>query len=238
MSDNIKYTIFSLRENYQVLKTAYEKVSFTGTIDEVLKKLRKNKGYNIRINPKKDCIAYGDFDHTTKENFKDFLNILCDKFEVTLDQISYTKSKKENEYSYHWSIPSIQTTPEFLKDLFTKSETLKKYIKPNEHKQKQLDTKVYDERFLRLPGQTNDEKPLEHRIMRGEMKHFIVECLDSVKSIIKFDEEDEEEEDEEEEDEEEKELDIEKVNKYLELLDADIDYNDWLSVGMALKNEG
>ena len=67
------------------------------------------------------------------------------------------------------------------------------------------------------------------------IRHFIIECTDEIKSVIQFNDEEEKDEDEEED---EQELDIEKVNTYLELLDSDIDYNDWLSVGMALKNEG
>jgi len=49
---------------------------FSGSIDQVLKKLEKNEGWHIRINPDKPCIFYGDFDHTTKERFRDFLACL------------------------------------------------------------------------------------------------------------------------------------------------------------------
>ena len=99
--ENYKNTTEEFFENEKVMPDA----KFHGTIDQVLEKLEKNEGWHIRINPEKPCIFYGDFDHTTKERFSEFLALLCVKLDVTLNEISYTKSKKVGEYSYHFSVP-------------------------------------------------------------------------------------------------------------------------------------
>ena len=141
MDENNIYKIYRL-ENYKITKDKYDDVCFSGTIDEIVEELKQNKGYNIRVNPDKPCLAFGDFDKTTKEGFKNFLDVLCKDFQCKLEDISITKSKKLEEcegfkdvyvhfvnktiqipnrvisYSYHWSIPSIETTPKYLKQYF------------------------------------------------------------------------------------------------------------------------
>ena len=108
------FTIYKL-SNYIVKKNeddSFKCDSYTGTIDKVLKRLQKNKGYHIRINPEKPCIAFGDLDHIPSEDvFNKFITLLAHLFQVNRNEISYTLSNKENELSYHWSIPSMESTP-------------------------------------------------------------------------------------------------------------------------------
>ena len=167
------YKIYSLPNDYKVLEVNFTKPEccFEGTIDEIIEKLKEDKGWHIRINPDNKCIAYGDFDHTTKEEFNKFLSVLCIEFKCTLSDISYTKSKKSNiEYSYHWSIPSIETNTKYLLNEFTKNIIYKEFGT-------RLDKNVYHSLFLRLPYQTNNIKNLKHKIMNGTMKDFIIEYI-------------------------------------------------------------
>jgi hypothetical protein len=115
---NNLFKIYPL-QNYKTLEKTFNKNVVEGTIDEIIEKLQSNKGYNIRVNPDKPCIVYGDFDHCTQEEFNNFLKVISDEFECKLNEISYTESIKPNEYSYHWSIPSLKISkPEELKKVF------------------------------------------------------------------------------------------------------------------------
>ena len=99
----ILYNIYKLK-NYFNTETEFEsgvkvnpdgtiqKFKFEGTIEEVLKKLEKDRGYHIRINPTATTILYGDFDHTTPELFNAFLNKLSKMCQVEIKDISYTES--------------------------------------------------------------------------------------------------------------------------------------------------
>jgi hypothetical protein len=89
---------------------------------------------------------------------------------LTINEISYTLSEKQNEFSYHWSIPSIQSTPKNLKNLFQKPmfNNFKDYI----------DFSVYSKHLFRLPNQTNKDKLIPHFISNGKMKDFIFDYVD------------------------------------------------------------
>jgi len=62
----------------------------SSSIDKIIKKLTKDKGYNIRINPDEPCIVYGDFDKSTLEHFQEFLALLSACLNVQIDEISYS----------------------------------------------------------------------------------------------------------------------------------------------------
>ena len=59
------------KDNYDYFK--YQ----SSNIDKIIKKLQKDKGYNLRIEPNERCIVYGDYDHCTLEQFIKFLEYLC-----------------------------------------------------------------------------------------------------------------------------------------------------------------
>ena len=100
-----KFEIYSL-PNLTVLQCDFEKFKYqSSSIEKIVKKLQKNKGYNLRINPDEPCIIYGDYDHCTLQQFEKFLEYLCNIFDVKIDDISYTSSK--NNTSFHYSIPSM-----------------------------------------------------------------------------------------------------------------------------------
>ena len=176
---NNTFTIYKLK-NYTISKNengSFNCDSYTGSIDKVIKRLEKDKGYNLRIDPSKPCFLYGDLDHVPSEDiFNNFIKLLCNVFDVSNDKISYSLSIKPNEFSYHWSIPSIQASPKILKNVLTKSkfDEFKQYI----------DLSIYTSHWFRLPNQTNAEKTIPHNIINGKMSDFVVEFIDNCDEII------------------------------------------------------
>jgi hypothetical protein len=133
--------------------------------------LEKDRGYHIRINPTATTILYGDFDHTTPERFNFFLDKLSKMCTIEIKDISYTESfkKEDNEYSYHFSIPTIQSNPLNIKRCFQRY--CQEYIDTDE-----LDLSVYSIKPFRLPMQTvKGHKNYQHKIIQGCMQDFIIE---------------------------------------------------------------
>jgi len=180
------FTIYKL-PNYNIFKNedgtgTFKCESYTGSIDSVLKRLEKNKGYHLRIDPDQPCIMYGDLDHVPSEDiFEKFINLLSKVFDVDVNKIAYTFSNKNHELSYHWSIPSIQASPKLLKTIFAKS-------KYDEYKS-YIDLTIYNSQWFRLPNQTNSKKPLAHTIMRGELQDFIFEYIENCDEELEDEEE-------------------------------------------------
>ena len=193
-------TIYKLDEDYNVIKNkdnSFSCKSYTKPINEILKKLQKNKGWHIRINPNKKCIVFGDIDNIKNDSyFPKLLNIISNIYDVTIDKISYTLSykKNENEYSYHWSIPSLSTTIKNLK--WTFEGLNKKYqdlaneaVIDDINKKTLFDTSVYCERWFRLPNQTNNKKPYEHNIIIGKLEDFIIDYIND--NVIELEDDEE-----------------------------------------------
>ena len=111
----------------------------------------KDDSYHIRINAEEDVVFFGDLDHYTDPiKFENFLNDLSADLEIKKDDIKYTLSEKENEYSYHFSVPKVQTNLETLKMFFNNA----KYGKSGYD----VDLSVYCNKWFRLPNQTNEQK--------------------------------------------------------------------------------
>ena len=71
LMSNISFTIYKLK-NYNVSKNedgSFNCDSYTGSIDKILKRLEKDKSYNLRIDPSETSILYGDLDHVPSEDF-------------------------------------------------------------------------------------------------------------------------------------------------------------------------
>jgi hypothetical protein len=49
---------------------------------------------------------------------KEILFYLCENLDIQLHSISYTKSIKNNKYSYHYLIPLLHTSLGIMKKLF------------------------------------------------------------------------------------------------------------------------
>lgn len=171
---NNTFSIFKLK-NYNISKNedgTFNCDCYTGSIDKIINRLEKDKGYNLRIDPTKRCILFGDLDHIPSEDiFNKFIQLLCVVFDVTKDKVSYTSSIKPTEFSYHWSIPSIEASPKILKKTLnkTKFDEFRSYI----------DLSIYDSHWFRLPNQTNLIKLIPHKIINGKMADFIVDFVEN-----------------------------------------------------------
>jgi len=102
-----------------------------GSTNELCKELETNKSYHLRINAELPCVVFGDIDHCpSEETFNNFLIVIMHVFDVQREEISYTLSVKENEYSYHWSIFIIETDCSSLKSIMSRDEfsSFKSYI--------------------------------------------------------------------------------------------------------------
>lgn len=140
---------------------------YDGNSDECCQELNTDKHYHLRIHSDKPCLVFGDFDKCPSDDiYQSFLESLTKFFKVSKDEISYTLSLKPgNIFSYHWSIPSIESNCKSLK-LFLKSGEFAMF---NEF----IDLTVYNNKFFRLPNQTNIDRPLIHKVVQGKMKHFL-----------------------------------------------------------------
>ena len=237
------YSIYKLNKNFTVKTEDFDKIKYSSDdIDDILEKLEEDQGYCIRINPEKECIVFGDFDHLEKENeklFSEFLKLLEEVFAVSNNKISFTLSKKEKELSFHFSIPSLKSNCAYLKYIFG-LELFEKY-------KKYIDLSIYSKKWFRLPNQTNEEKPYSHAILHGRMTDFIIEYLDNAtKKITGKIPTDEDESDDEEKTEESndshnitqndnKREDIQKLLNCLN--ESRYTYEDWLNVGIVIYNE-
>ena len=153
-----------------------------GSTSELCKELKNNKSYHLRINAQLPCIAFGDFDHSPSEElFKDFLDVVASEFDVKVETIAYSLSVKQNEYSYHWSVNTIETNCSFLKQLMQNDEFTSYKT--------QIDLTVYSNKWFRLPNQTNKDKPFEHKIINGKMKDFLIHRIKSTTCKVEHKEE-------------------------------------------------
>jgi hypothetical protein len=181
--NNNNSSISECQKTYQIYKLPSYKISknddntfncksYDEPIENIIKKLKKDKGYHIRINGDEETILFGDLDHVTSEEiFDNFILLLMKSFTVKKEEISYTLSIKENEYSYHWSIPSICSTPNIIK----KKLEQKKYDAFRSF----IDLSIYNKHWFRLPNQTNKNKSISHNIIQGKMEDFIIHYVDN-----------------------------------------------------------
>jgi hypothetical protein len=183
------YTIYELPNYKQKLDekgNAFNTKSFTGTIDDVEEELKNDKGYHIQLKKDEPCIYYGDLDHIpNKQMFINFAKILCNILKIDHDEFKYTYSFKEkNNLSFHFSIPSMHTTMDNLKSCMSKIRSLYTEFEVNDR----LDLNVYtNNRWFRLPNQTNKEKTESHDICNGTFKDFICNYIPDDSTLTKYD---------------------------------------------------
>lgn len=151
-----------------------------GSTSELCQYLKQDKSYHIRINALLPCIVFGDIDNCpNEETFDNFLDEVASVFDIQKEYISYSLSIKENVYSYHWCINTIETNCKSLKTIMSRDEfkLFRKYI----------DLSIYCNKWFRMPNQTNKDKSFVHNIVKGKMKHFLIHHIKHCNSHINFD---------------------------------------------------
>ena len=138
-----------------------------------------NKNMNYRLEDDKECLVFGDIDHCPdEETANKIYKIICDEFKVNYNDISKSFCKKNNEYSYHWTISSLKSDFKTLKNIFNQD-------KYKEFKN-MVDTSIYKNSWFRLPYQTAKEKPLYHEIIQGKPEDFLVQIISEDTQIFNY----------------------------------------------------
>lgn len=233
------YKIFQIKK-YRIIQDSI-KIKSSDDIHEISKIVSsKNKGYHLKLFSAENYIIFGDLDHVEQQKtFKLILDKLATYFNIDVNNINFTKSKKENELSYHWSINSLYTTLENIKLIMTD------FKKNNLDIEKYIDLSVYNNnKWFRLPFQTNEDKPSEHIIKKGTVTDFILnhigdateykliktqsETKQEIKQLIKLDHQPPKEINSE----------LDKIKSYFYLLSVDRvnDYNEWYKLGCLIKS--
>ena len=147
----------------------------TTTLKKACKHLLKDNHYHICLKEDEDIILFGDIDHVLDyKMFDKILDALSVFFYIDKNDIAYTMSTKENEWSFHWSFDGYHTQLNTLKELMI----IFKNKKEHEDFINYIDTTIYSKnRYFRLPNQTNKDKPIAHTIEKGEMQEFIVNYI-------------------------------------------------------------
>ena len=113
----------------------------------------KDNGLNLRLEDDKDCLEFGDIDHSFNEDTaNNIFQMIREEFQVNDNQIYKSFNYKDDvkEYSYQWTIPSIKSNFKTLKHTFNQ-ENYKEF-------KNMVDTSPYKNGWFRLPYQTTKEK--------------------------------------------------------------------------------
>jgi hypothetical protein len=152
--------------------------SFSGSNLEIIEELKTNKGYHQLFKSNENYTLFFDLDHVINDEITsseyllhEIRSDISEYLDIDINGIYYTESKKsDSEYSYHISIPSLYGSLECFK-------TIAQIIKNDRAKFTFgyfVDDTVYsDNRWYRLPNQTNYEKPIPHIVKYGSMIDFI-----------------------------------------------------------------
>lgn len=201
-----------------------------------------NKGYHLKLFDNENYVIFGDIDHIEKHKiFKLILEKLAIYFNIDANNINYTKSKKENEFSYHWSISTLYSTLQNIKQIM--KEFKNKYVEI----EKYIDLSVYNNnKWFRLPYQTNKDKPFQHIIKKGSIKNFVLNYINEAKEYNFIKEEIKQKIKQEIKQEikiehqtiKENNSELENIKRYFYFLSIDRvnNYNDWYKLGCLIKS--
>ena len=229
--ENIIYKIFELKK-YKSLKNNI-KCFESKDINIIINELKNNKGYHLNLFDDQNYILFGDIDHCESRSIlTNILNDIINFFNLDESLLSFTISKnKDNEYGSHWSYPLLYCNliqmKSYIKSFKTKFNNYKKYI----------DLSIYsDNRWFRLPMQTNDDKPNIHKIISGNASDFILNFINNNATKLELNINQNEEMDINENIISSK--NTEKIKFLLHGLSYDrYNYNDWFIIGAIIYNE-
>ena len=153
---------------YNLKKINYKKIILNE--NEINTELLNDNSYHIQYKNTDNVLIFFDIDHVESEQiFNTIIKIISDFFDIDNEDISYTKSIKLNEFSYHISIPKYYIVCSEMKNII---ENLKKmYPSFSQY----FDNSIYKKtNVFHLPLQTNKEKNISHSIIQGYPIDFIV----------------------------------------------------------------
>ena len=153
---------------YNLKKINYKKIILNE--NEINTELLNDNSYHIQYKDTHNVIIFFDIDHVESEQiFNSLLKIIIDYFDIENDEISYTKSIKLDEYSYHISIPKYYIVCNEIKHIIEHFKNI--YLLFSKY----FDNSIYKKtNIFRLPYQTNKEKNISHSIIQGYAIDFIV----------------------------------------------------------------
>jgi hypothetical protein len=173
------YKIYSLK-NYQITRDKNNEPQtpfFIGSAEQITKELKNNKGYHQLLKQDTNYILYGDVDHIPDlKIFYEILELIAEYLNIELSTIKYCgNNKTENNktvYSFHFTIPelngTIQQQRQIFSDIKNKNTLLCQY----------LDIGVYaNNKWFRLPGQTNEIKKSGLSLLNCTMEQQIIEHI-------------------------------------------------------------
>ena len=124
--------------------------------------LNKKKGYHLELLKNSNVILFGDLDHIpNKETLNNIINEISNFFNIEIDDISLTLSKKidDNELSCHWSFCQYYLSMENLK------EVMKIFVSKYPEFKNYVDVSIYKKGWFRLPNQTNIDKNINIKLL-------------------------------------------------------------------------
>ena len=178
----ILFQVYPIKK-YNIKKEEMINIMEEYEIDELIDLLNKNDGcYHFRIHKNTNYIFFGDIDNLGCDFngwAKDMILFLKNKYNISteINEISYT-SNYFKKGSFHYSIPKLYASCEKLREIHNNFnlEFCDKYnYKVGTINKKCVDTSIYSEHWFRIPNQSKEsDKNTIHKIIKGEMKDFIV----------------------------------------------------------------
>ena len=151
----MNYTIYNIPK-YNTIRTKIK--SLTGSIDTISDAIKTDKSYHNILTDINIYILFIDLDHIKNDTIIfDFIEYLSGVLQIDPLDIKYTESLKNNEYSYHLTIPKLNANLNILKEVILAFKECKKDLT------KYIDESVYkNNQLFRLPNQTNKDKSISH----------------------------------------------------------------------------
>ena len=165
MNKNIE--LFKI-STYNLKKINYAKCIINE--DEIKNEILNDNSYHIQYKNTDDVIIFFDIDHVeTEDKFNSIIKIITDFFDIDNEEISYTKSIKIGEFSYHISIPKYYMKCCEIKNIIENFKNM--YPSFSQY----FDNSIYKKtNIFRLPYQTNKDKNISHCIIQGYPIDFII----------------------------------------------------------------
>lgn len=170
----------------------------TGNLETIVNELiHSNKGYNELLKIDHKYKFFMDLDKVTEANIiTEVQEELCILLELNdINEVKYTESFKPNvefknqitgdiqfinQYSYHVVVPSYNATLADIKKIV-------KHVKQNPYIAEYIDDSIYtNNRWFRLPKQTNKDKQYSHKIINGSMEDFILSYIPLTSQSIQY----------------------------------------------------